>query len=44
MLKGEIAARKGIVSGTVSILTLDSLIVHSLPQAISSFMSKHPAV
>ena len=43
-LKGEIAGRKGVVSGTVSIMTLDSLTVQFLPTAISSFMSKHPSV
>ena len=43
-LKGVIAGRKGVVTGTVSIFTLDSLTVHFLPKAISSFMSQHPAV
>ena len=43
-LKGAIDGRKGILSGAVSIHTLDSLTVQFLPKVISSFMSKHPAV
>ena len=43
-LRGVIAGRKGVVSGSVSIFTLDSLTVRFLPRAISSFLSKHPGV
>lgn len=43
-LKGEISAHKGIVTGTVSIMTLDSLTAQFLPRALSSFISQHPAV
>lgn len=43
-LKGEIHARKGTVSGAVSIYSLDSLAVQFLPRVIGSFMSRHPAV
>ena len=43
-LKGAITGRKGIVRGTVSIFTLDSLTVHFLPKAISAFTTNHPAV
>ena len=43
-LKGEIDERHGVVSGTVTILTLDSLTVHFLPEALSQFIAAHPAV
>ena len=43
-LKSAIDDRRGIVSGTVSILTLDSLTVHFLPDALSRFIAEHPAV
>ena len=43
-LKSEIDDRHGIVSGTVTILTLDSLTVHFLPEALSPFIADHPAV
>ena len=39
-LKGVIAERRGVVSGTVIIFTLDSLTVRFLPETLSSFMSK----
>ena len=43
-LKSEIDERRGIISGTVTILTLDSLTVHFLPEVLSPFISEHPAV
>ena len=43
-LKGEIDSRRGIISGTVTILTLDSLTVHFLPEALSTFSSENPAI
>jgi len=43
-LKSEIDERRGVISGTVSILTLDSLTVHFLPEALSPFIARHPAV
>ena len=43
-LKSEIADRRGAISGTVTILTLDSLTVHFLPEALSPFIAGHPAV
>ena len=43
-LKGAIDSRRGIISGTVTILTLDSLTVHFLPEALSRFSSDNPSV
>ena len=43
-LKSEIDDRRGVISGTVTILTLDSLTVHFLPEALSPFIARHPAV
>ena len=43
-LKSEIDDRHGVISGTVTILTLDSLTVHFLPEALSRFIAVHPAV
>ena len=43
-LKSEIDDRQGVISGTVTILTLDSLTVHFLPEALSRFIADHPAV
>ena len=43
-LRSEIDDRQGIISGTVTILTLDSLTVHFLPEALSGFIDRHPAV
>ena len=43
-LKGELSDRRGNVSGSVIIHTLDSLNVQFLPRVISSFMAKHPEV
>ena len=43
-LKSEIDDRHGVISGTVSLLTLDSLTVHFLPEALSPFIADHPAV
>ena len=43
-LKSEIDERSGIISGTVTILTLDSLTVHFLPDVLSPFIADHPAV
>ena len=43
-LKGAIDSRRGVISGTVTILTLDSLAVHFLPEALSVFSSQNPEV
>ena len=43
-LKSEIDDRQGVISGTVTILTLDSLTVHFLPEALSRFIADHPTV
>ena len=43
-LRSEIDARQGVISGRVTILTLDSLTVHFLPEALSGFIERHPAV
>lgn len=43
-LKGEIDQIKGIRTGTVRIACLDSLMVHFVPDAISTFHKTHPAV
>ena len=43
-LRGDIDKLRGIVSGDVTIATLDSPAVHFLPEAVSSFVALHPAV
>jgi DNA-binding transcriptional LysR family regulator len=43
-LKGEIAEIKGVKSGRVRIVCLDSLMVRSLPSLISAFHQRHPGV
>ena len=43
-LRGEIDQLRGIVSGVVTIATLDSLTVHFLPDAAARFIAAHPAV
>ena len=43
-LRGEIDNLRGIVSGDVTIATLDSLTVHFLPEAVAGFIAIHPAV
>ena len=43
-LKGVLTSRRGIISGTVTILTLDSLTVHFLPEELSAFSAENPAV
>ncbi len=43
-LRGDIENLRGIVSGNVTIATLDSPAVHFLPEAVSSFVAAHPAV
>ena len=43
-MQGEIDARRGRVTGTVQILTLDSMTVQFLPQAIARFHAAHPLV
>lgn len=43
-LRGDIDSLRGIVSGQVTISTLDSLTVHFLPEAIVEFVAAHPAV
>ena len=43
-LRGKISERRGTISGKVTIFTLDSLTVRFLPESLSSFMSRHPAV
>ena len=43
-LKSEIDDRRGYISGTVTILTLDSLTIHFLPEVLSPFIAAHPAV
>ena len=43
-MQGEIDARRGQVTGTVQILTLDSMTEQFLPQAIASFHAAHPLV
>ena len=43
-LKSELDLRSGVISGTVTILTLDSLTVHFLPEVLSPFIAEHPAV
>ena len=43
-LRGDIDNLRGIVSGQVTISTLDSLTVHFLPEAVARFVAVHPAV
>ena len=43
-LRGDIDNLRGIVSGEVTITTLDSLTVHFLPETVARFISVHPAV
>ena len=43
-LRGDIDKLRGIVSGTVTIATLDSLNVQFLPEALAEFIADHPAV
>lgn len=44
VLKGEIAALKGVQSGQVRIVCLDSLLVKFLPEQIFAFHKAHPGV
>ena len=43
-LRGDIDNLRGIVSGEVTITTLDSLTVHFLPETVTRFIVAHPAV
>ena len=43
-LRGDIDNLRGIVSGVVTIATLDSLTVHFLPETLARFIAAHPAV
>ena len=43
-LRGDIDNLRGVVSGQVTITTLDSLTVHFLPEAMTRFVAAHPAV
>ena len=43
-LRGDIDSLRGVVSGQVTITTLDSLTVHFLPEAMARFVAAHPAV
>ena len=43
-LRGDIDNLRGIVSGDVTIATLDSPAVHFLPEAVARFVALHPAV
>ena len=43
-LRGDIDNLRGVVSGQVTITTLDSLTVHFLPEAMARFVAAHPAV
>ena len=43
-LRGDIDSLRGIVSGDVTIATLDSPAVHFLPEAVARFVAIHPAV
>ena len=43
-LRGDIDKLRGIVSGAVTIATLDSLNVQFLPEALAEFIADHPAV
>ena len=43
-LRGDIDNLRGVVSGQVTITTLDSLTVHFLPETMTRFVAAHPAV
>ena len=43
-LRGDIDNLRGVVSGQVTITTLDSLTVHFLPETMARFVAAHPAV
>ncbi len=43
-LRGEISELKGVKSGLVRIACLDSLLAHVLPEVITAFHRRHPAV
>ena len=43
-LRGDIDSLRGIVSGDVTIATLDSPAVHFLPEAVARFVTVHSAV
>ena len=43
-LRGDIDDLRGVVSGEVTIATLDSLTVHFLPEAVARFVAAQPAV
>ena len=43
-LRGDIDKLRGIVSGVVTIATLDSLNMQFLPEALAEFIADHPAV
>ena len=43
-LRGEISELKGVKSGVVRIACLDSLLPHLLPEVITAFNRRHPAV
>ena len=43
-LRGDIDNLRGVVSGQVTITTLDSLTVHFLPEAMARFVAAHPTV
>jgi DNA-binding transcriptional LysR family regulator len=43
-LRGEISELRGVKSGLVRIACLDSLLTHVMPDVISSFSRRHPAV
>ncbi len=43
-LAGDVGALRGIVGGEVTLMALDSLNVHFLPEALTRFVAIHPAV
>ena len=43
-LRGDIDQLQGVISGDVTVTTLDSLNVHFLPEAVAGFIAAHPAV
>ena len=43
-LRGDIDNLRGVISGRVTITTLDSLTVHFLPEAMARFVAAYPAV
>jgi DNA-binding transcriptional LysR family regulator len=43
-VRGEISELKGVKSGLVRLACLDSLLAHVLPEVITAFSRKHPAV